>query len=94
MDNGPFMDILKKPIYLESCDGLSNLIRDLERVKENMEKALETAYLILNEEIDKNYQTEPKNYDNPEEFEKAKKKGILPLKEYHNLDTDYLRYFR
>jgi len=82
MDNGPFMDILKKPIYLESCDGLSNLIRDLVRVKENMEKALETAYLILNEEIDKNYQTEPKNYDNPEEFEKEKKKGILPLKEY------------
>lgn len=82
MDNAPFIDILKKPIYLESCDGLSKLITHLERVKENMEKALETVYLILNEEMDKNYQTEPKNYDNSEEFEKEKKKGILPLKEY------------
>uniref|UniRef100_A0A6C0AZN6 Uncharacterized protein n=1 Tax=viral metagenome TaxID=1070528 RepID=A0A6C0AZN6_9ZZZZ len=82
MDNVPFIDILKKPIYLESCAGISRLISDLERIKENMEKALKTVYLILNEEMDKNYQTEPKNYDNSEEFEKEKKKGILPLKEY------------
>jgi len=82
MDNVPFIDILKKPIYLESCAGISRLISDLERIKENMEKALEIVYLILNEEMDKNYQTEPKNYDNSEEFEKEKKKGILPLKEY------------
>jgi len=86
MDNGPFVDILKKPIYLESCAGISRLITHLERIKENMEKALETAELILNEEMDKNYQTEPKNYDNPEEFEKAKKKGILPLKQYLELN--------
>jgi hypothetical protein len=87
MDTGvPFIDIIKKPIYLESCDSVSNLIRDLERVKENMEKALETADLILNEKMDKNYQTEPKNYDNPEEFQKEKKRGILALKQYLELN--------
>jgi hypothetical protein len=36
--------------------------------------------------MDKNYQTEPKNYDNPEEFEKEKKKGVLPLKLYLELN--------
>ena len=86
LDSNRFNDILKKPIYFESCAGLSNLIRDLERIKENMEKALETAELILNEEMDKNYQTEPKNYDNPEEFEKEKKRGVLALKQYLELN--------
>jgi len=88
MDTGvPFIDIIKKPIYLESCDGVSNLISHLERIKENMEKALETADLILNEEMDKNYETEPKNYDNPEEFQKEKKRGILALKQYLELNS-------
>jgi hypothetical protein len=92
LDNGvPFIDIIKKPIYLESCDGVSNLISHLERIKENMEKALETADLILNEEMNKNYETEPKNYDNPEEFQKEKKRGILALKKY--LGGNTAQYF-
>ena len=88
IDSGPFIDIIKKPKYLESCGDVSNLISDLERIKENMEKALEITYLILNEEMNKNYQTEPKNYDNPEEFEKEKKKGTLVLKKYIESNRD------
>jgi hypothetical protein len=91
IDNGPFVDILKKPIYLESCAGVSRLITHLERIKENMEKALEIVYVILNQEMNKNYETEPKNYDNPEEFEKEKKRGILALKKY--LGGNILQYF-
>jgi hypothetical protein len=88
LDNGvQFINILKKSIYLESCEGVSNLISHLGRIKENMEKALETADLILNEEMDKNYQIEPKNYDNPEEFQKEKKRGILALKQYLELNA-------
>jgi hypothetical protein len=91
IDNGPFIDILKKEIYLESCGGVSLFIRDIERIKENLEKALEIAYLILDKEMNKNYQTEPKNYDNPEEFEKEKKKGIIPFKKYIMRNRD--QYF-
>jgi hypothetical protein len=37
--------------------------------------------------MDKNYQIEPKNYDNPEEFQKEKKRGILALKQYLELNA-------
>ena len=53
-----------------------------------MEKALNTAELILDEEMNKNYQTEPKNYDDPEEFEKEKKRGFIPLKQYLERNRD------
>jgi len=75
-------EYVQEPLFLESCNGVINLVRNLERVKEIMEKIKQLRYKQLDEEI---------NQLNKKKVLNEKRKGFLKLASYlENLKIEYL----
>jgi hypothetical protein len=80
--HGSVSEYVQEPLFLESCNGVINLVRNLERVKEIMEKIKQLRYKQLDEEI---------NQLNKKKALNEKRKGILKLATYlENLKIEYL----